>query len=291
MPSSDTAKIALGTSAWSYADWRGVFYPPKLPQARLLEWYSGSFNAVEVDSTFYHSPSSSATRQWHDITPDGFTFTTKLTRTMTHEHRLRHCGPLLATYLKGLEPLGEKLGAVLIQLPAGFTLREDGEALNQFVRELPTGWRFAVEFRDPSWRTPKVLHWLQERNVALAWTDTETWSHDAEGAFEWLPRTADFIYLRLLGDLASKYDSAGKRRVERYDHLFWQRDRAIENWAVKIRHHLSDSERLFLFAANHFEGCSPLTAQRLSEALGIPLTLRDPRADDKPDAGQQLDLF
>ena len=285
-------KIALGTCAWSYADWRGVFYPEKLPQTRLLEWYSRTFKAVEVDSTFYHAPSARSSAHWLEGTPEDFTFTVKLSRAITHERRLRECEGLLENFLEGLEPLRPKLGCVLIQLPASFKPASDDDALRRFLLALPRDWRFAVEFRNHAWHMPKVVHWLQDSRVAWAWTDTEPHSHQAEGAFEWLPLTADFLYVRLLGDLSTKFGPGGKRRIARYDHLLWPRDRSIENWGVKIRHHLEESGRVFLFAANHFEGCSPLTAARLARSLGLSLSL--PKLDEEEETGggqRQMDLF
>lgn len=286
-------KIALGTSAWTYADWRGVLYPPKLPQTRLLEYYSRYFSAVEVDSTFYHLPTARSTQHWAETTPDGFTFTLKLTRKMTHEHRLRDCQSLLDAFMEGTEPLGEKLGCVLVQLPPGFKPAHEEKALRDFVTLLPRyGRRFAIEFRDTGWHLPRVVHWLQDHQVAWAWTDTEPYTHEAEGAFEWLPQTAPFLYIRLLGDLNTKYDQNGKRIVERYDHLRWPRDRSIDNWATKVRHHLAESERIFLFAANHFEGCSPLTARRLAQVLHIPLDFPPPKDEEEPPSMKgQLSLF
>jgi len=286
------SKISLGTCAWAYDDWRGVFYPETIPAAQRLGWYARYFRAVEVDSTFYHPPSPRSTAQWLESTPDGFLFTTKLSRAITHERRLRESGGLLREFLNGLEPLRSKLGCVLIQLPAFFKPAQDEEALRRFIAQLPRDWPFAVEFRDTAWRLPRVVHWLQERGVCWAWTDTEPYSHQAEGAFEWLPITADFLYIRLLGDLSTKFDANGKRRIARYDRIFWPRSRAIENWAVKVRHHLAESRRIFLFAANHFEGISPLTCGRLARALGLELEL--PKLEGGPSAppeGRQLDLF
>ena len=285
-------KIALGTSAWSYADWRGVLYPPKLPQAKLLEYYSRYFRAVEVDSTFYHLPTPHSARHWAEVTPDDFTFTLKLTRSMTHEHRLRDCRPLLEAFLEGAEPLGDKLGCVLVQLPPGFKPQHEEKALRDFVALLPRyNARFAIEFRDTGWHLPRIVHWLQDHGVAWAWTDTEPYSHEAEGAFEWLPQTANFIYIRLLGDLNTKYDRDGERIIDRYDHIRWPRDRSINNWATKVRHHLEGSERIFLFAANHFEGCSPLTALRLARALHLPLSFPPPGDEPEEEPPPQLSLF
>jgi len=303
MKSAPEAALALGTSAWSYEDWRGVFYPEKLAQSRLLAWYAEHFGAVEVDSTFYHSPSAKATARWAGETPPEFIFTTKLVRTITHERRLRESDELLAHYLKGLEPLGEKLGVVLVQLPPGFRPTSDGEALERFVERLPEGWRFAVEFRDRAWEVERYVACLAQHRVAWAWADTTPFEPDAgsdspeagkNGGPQWTPagmptpETAPFAYVRLLGDLSTKYDAGGKRRIERYDHIRWPRDAALAAWAARIAQALRGGMPVYCFAANHFEGCSPLTVERLARELGRPVSFPRPEAGSE---GGQLGLF
>jgi len=284
------SEIRLGTSAWSYVDWKGVLYPGTLPQTQWLAWYARFFNAVEVDSTFYHAPSPRVTAHWLDSTPESFRFTVKLSRVITHEHRLRDCGAPLTQFLAGLEPLRPKLGSVLVQLPPTFHPAHDDDALRRFVRALPREWPFAIEFRDTAWHhRPRVVGWLREAGVCWAWTDTEPYSHEAEGAFEWLPQTADFLYIRLLGDLGTKFHRDGTRRIERYDHLFWKRNRAVRNWAARVRHYLGECRAIHLFAANHFEGCSPMTAVRLARGLGLPNRLPD--LETAPEPPDQLTLF
>ena len=132
-PDEPAAKIALGTCAWSCEDWRGSFYPETLPQTQWLGWYGRHLNAVEVDSTFYHPPTPRVAAHWLESTPDGFAFSVKLSRVITHEQRLRDSGPLLRTFLEALEPLRPKLGCVLIQLPPAFSPGSDEEALRQSV--------------------------------------------------------------------------------------------------------------------------------------------------------------
>ena len=286
----NVSKIALGTCAWSSEDWRGSFYPEALPQAQWLNWYSQYFNSVEVDSTFYHPPGVRASAHWLAATPEHFTFTVKLSRVITHDLRLRDGEPLLREFLEGLEPLRPKLGCVLVQLPPGFKPKHDEAALRQFVSCLPRDWRFAIEFRDPAWHVPRVVHWLNEHGVCWVWPDTEPLLHEAEGAFEWLPQTADFIYIRLLGDQKTKYSEDGSR-VHRYGSLKWARDRSIENWAVKVRHHLSESRRVYVYVNNHFEGSAPLTCQRLAASLGMPMELPHFPAHAPVVPERQLDLL
>ena len=161
----DTIKI--GTCAWSYDDWRGGFYPEHLPPAERLAYYAQHFRAVEVDATFYHAPAPNVARHWAEATPPDFVFSCKAPREITHERRLRDCAEPLEAFLRSLDPLGEKLGCVLVQLPPSFRPRQDEAALREFVRALPRSMRFAIEFRDHALapaahrpfarRTPRLL--------------------------------------------------------------------------------------------------------------------------------------
>ena len=280
------AKIKIGTCAWSFDDWRGVFYPEHLPAHDWLPFYAQQFTSVEVDSTFYHAPTPHVTGHWRDVTPDDFVFSPKLPREITHERKLRDCEGALAEFLAGLEPLHAKLGCVLVQLPPYFTLKHDEHALRDFVRHLPREFRFAIEFRDPAWHLPRTLHLLEEHGVCWAWTDTTDLDHAAEGAFEFLPRTADFLCVRLLGDLDTKYRGDGGR-VFHYRKLMWPRDASVENWAEKIRAALPEVAHAFIHVSNHFEGYAPQSARRLAEALHVPLPAPPPAASPDP----QLDLL
>lgn len=290
LDTSTERKIKIGTCAWSYEDWRGVFYPAHLPQNQWLEFYARHFPAVEVDSTFYHVPGARAVSHWLEQTPDDFCFACKMPREITHEMRLRDCGEKVNAFLEGLEPLRRKLGCVLIQLPPGFAPRRDERALKDFLAALPPSFRFAVEFRHPDWHLPRIVHWLEERRVCWVWNDTTTLREQNLGAFEPLPQTTDFVYIRLLGDLDAKYRADGSR-IHRYGSLMWPRDSSLENWVVKIQKHLAESERVFVFASNHFEGAAPLTCRRVARLLHIPLELPAAKAEEAPVLEKQMKLL
>ena len=121
-------RLSVGTCAWSFEDWRGVFYPEHLPAGERLAFYSRHFGAVEIDSTFYHAPSPAVAEHWLEITPPDFVFTAKVPREITHERKLRDSADALAAFLAALEPLGEKLACVLVQLPPFFTPQHDAAA-------------------------------------------------------------------------------------------------------------------------------------------------------------------
>ncbi len=265
--------VRLGSCAWSFDEWHGVFYPEHLAAGERLANYAQSLPSVEIDSTFYAAPTPELARHWFQVTPDDFTFTCKMPRAITHERKLRDCGDLLAEFLHGIEPLGTKLEAVLLQFPAYYKWSRGEEAgLREFLGLLPAPIRFAIEFREAGWHAPRIAHLLEEHRVAWVWNDLSPLAHQNEAPFEFAPLTTDFIYLRLLGDLQTKYAGSGQRLFQ-YTKLMWPRDGALESWAVKIRQHEEAVSRTLIYANNHYEGYAPATCQRMGALLGQRITL------------------
>jgi uncharacterized protein YecE (DUF72 family) len=287
----DQQKIRIGACAWNFDEWRGAFYPPDLPDSRWLEFYARYFPAVEVDSTFYRAPAEDAVRRWIEMTPAAFRFTCKLPREISHACRLHDCSAELNAFLRAIEPLAPKLQVILIQLPPSFTPKEGKQALRKFLAQLPRDFRFAIEFRDAGWHRPQIIGLLEKYRICWVWADTSALNERNLAPFEFLPRTADFIYLRLLGDYTTKYDRNGLF-VHRYDKLLWKREAALESWSLKIERHLSEVRSVWTFVSNHFEGFAPETCQRLAQRLGFELPL--PSETEKVLSEQdraQLDLF
>ena len=284
--------IHIATCAWSFEDWRGAFYPAHLAQARWLEFYARQLPAVEVDSTFYHIPTPHTAAHWYEITPPGFRFACKLPREITHDRKLRDASDVLAEFLAALAPLGEKLACVLVQTAPFFTPQRDATALREFVRALPGDVRFAFEFRHAGWHVPRFAHLLQEHRACWVWSDSTPLEQQAEGAFAFLPDTADFAYVRLLGDLGKKYDPAG-HTMHRYRGLLWPRDPGLESWAVRIRQAVEAGREVFVAASNHYEGFAPLTCQRLAARLGRMIEWPAATAEDSPpaDPDPQMELL
>jgi uncharacterized protein YecE (DUF72 family) len=286
---AERPSISIGSCAWSYEDWRGCFYPEHLPPKERLPFYSKHFGAVEVDSTFYHSPSASVVAKWAEVTPPDFVFSLKLTREITQERRLRDCDDLVAEFVGGFAPLHAKLACVLVQLPPSFVPERDEHALRDFIRRLPSDVRWAVEFRDKAWHAPRIAHLLEEHRVCWAWNDTSNVERSAEAAFGFWPHTTDFLYVRLLGDPDTKYDETGSTRHQ-YRELLWPKDTALANWAEKIRAAQSDVRRVLIFGANHFEGFAPATAARIAGLLGQRIELPT-AAELEGGDGRQMELL
>jgi uncharacterized protein YecE (DUF72 family) len=286
----DQQKIRIGSCAWSFDDWRGVFYPLDLPAPHWLEFYAGHFPAVEVDSTFHAAPTEATVRRWAEATPASFRFTCKLPRQITHICRLRDCSAELISFLRAIELLGPKLQVILIQLPPSLTPADGKHALRKFLVQLPRDFRFAVEFRHAGWHRPQFIRLVEKYRVCWVWADTTPLNERNLAPFEFLPCTTDFLYLRLLGDYATKYDVDGGH-IHHYQKLLWKREAALESWSLKIQRHLADVRSVWAFAGNHFEGFAPETCQRLAERLGFNLPL-PPETEQafSAESQSQLDL-
>ena len=286
----DQQKIRIGSCAWSFGDWRDAFYPHDLPESHWLQFYAEYFPTVEVDSTFHAAPAENSVRRWAEATPATFRFTCKLPRQITHVCRLRDCAAELNSFLRAIEPLGQKLQVILIQLPPSMTPNDGKHALRKFLVQLPRDLRFAIEFRHASWHRPQFIRLLEKYRICWVWADTTPLNERNLAPFEFLPCTADFVYLRLLGDYATKYDVDGGH-VHRYEKLLWKREAALESWSLKIQRHFPDVRSVWAFAGNHFEGFAPETSQRLAHRLGFDLALPSQcQQAFSADTGAQLDL-
>jgi uncharacterized protein YecE (DUF72 family) len=183
----------IGTSGWQYRDWRGVLYPPGVPQRRWLEFYAEQFATVENNNAFYRLPSRETFAAWAERTPPDFVMAVKASRYLTHIRRLKDPAEPVSRLLGAAAGLGDTLGPVLLQLPP--TWRGDpgllDGALAEFRRIGPAGLRVAVEMRHESCWTDEIRRVLTNRGAALAWTDR------GESPMGPLWRTTDWGYLRL----------------------------------------------------------------------------------------------
>jgi uncharacterized protein YecE (DUF72 family) len=236
-----------GTSGYSYKEWKGPFYPDDLPADRMLTWYAARLPAVEINNTFYRMPRSSVLEAWADAVPDGFRFAIKAPRRITHQQRLKDAAEPTRYLVDRLGALGDKLGAVLFQLPPN--LRAERDRLEAFLDLLPAGLPAAFEFRHPSWHEPEILDALESRAMSLCVADDESGSA-AESI-----RACNWLYLRL-------------RRPD-YD------EAALTDWIR--RGETSHAERGFVFFKHEDAAAGPALATRFLE-LTAPRARRAPRA-------------
>ncbi len=181
-------RVAVGTSGYAYKEWKGTFYPEKLPQDQMLRYYGEQFPTVEINNTFYRMPSEKVVLNWASQVPDTFQFVLKASQRITHQKRLHDVSEELGYFLKTASVLGPRLGPTLFQLPPNF--KKDLARLEAFLASLPKRWRAAVEFRHPSWYDEDVFTALKDHGVALCAADTD--DEDARVVV-----TADWGYLRL----------------------------------------------------------------------------------------------
>ena len=182
-------KFQCGTSGFSFKEWKGPFYPEKLPADEMLAFYASRLPTVEINNTFYRMPSESVLEGWAAQVPENFRFAIKAPRRISHVKQLKDCAAEANHFFKVLGALGARLGAVLVQLPPH--ARVGVEKLTEFLRLIPAGIPVAFEFRHTSWVDESVFSVLRDHGAAWVTTDD-----DGEPPAQ-LVRTASWTYLRL----------------------------------------------------------------------------------------------
>ena len=184
------AMLYAGTSGFAYPAWKPGFYPAKLPANQFLKHYAGRLNSVEINYTFRRLPSAGTLKSWVEATPPGFVFAVKANQRITHIQRLKNAEEATELFFRMIDPLrtSRRLGPVLFQLPP--QLKVDTDLLSGYLRLLPSGIRYAFEFRHASWLTEEVYQVLRNHNISLCVAESEKLE---------VPEviTADFVYYRL----------------------------------------------------------------------------------------------
>lgn len=255
----------LGTSSWSSDDWKKAgFYPPSMASRDYLPHYAGRYDTVEVDSTFYRSPSAWVCRKWVNDTPDDFRFSLKVPRSVTHDKVLEGAEPEYAAFLEAASELGPKLQHVLLQF--GYFNRNSAcPDLQAFLGRLERFWdgcakgpKVAVEIRNRKWVVPELLDALRERGIGLALADqewmpgpAELWKNHGDRLL-----TADFAYVRLLGE---------RKRIEAmtdsWDRLVIDRTAETRAWFPLVDAFLEKGVPVWVYFNNHFAGHAPASLE------------------------------
>jgi len=232
------ASYWIGTSGYSYKQWKGTFYPETLPDADMLRYYGERFASVEINYTFYRSASVRQLQSWAKDVPEHFTFALKAPRRITHDLRLRDAADLAVDFCDTARALKEKLGALLFQLPP--FLKRDTARLEDFLHQMPEGFRVAFEFRNPTWFADEVYETLRRFGVALCIVEAPERSVPFE-------RTAEFGYFRL--------------RQPEYS------DADLAACAERIQAAAADWRDVFIYFKHEAEGQGPILAARLRALL------------------------
>lgn len=288
------SEVRIGISGWRYAPWRGDFYPKGLPQRRELEFASREVNSIEINGSFYGLQTPERYSRWASETPEGFVFSIKAPRFITHVRRLVDIDePLANFFASGLLGLGTKLGPILWQFPPSF--RFNDALFRDFLSRLPTdtdqaralarhsaarlhlpgylnatmdqSLLHAVEIRNDSFRNPAFVELLRQHNVALVVADTAgKWPYVED-------ITADFLYLRLHGDAqlyVSGYSSEALQRWQQRIETWIRGDQPGDAQLIDNTHHPRKQPRdLYCYFDNDVKVRAPYDARQLMERLGV----------------------
>jgi uncharacterized protein YecE (DUF72 family) len=257
-------RLFLGTSSFTAKGWENTFYPAGIKSRDFLSYYASQFATVEVDSTFYRCPSASTVANWNARTPVDFIFAVKIPQVITHEKALVDCDSEFEEFVKTMDILGPKLGPMLFQFPSfdrwKFSNPESFVAvLIPFLQKLPADHKFVVEIRNKKWLDARLADILRERNVALALTDTSFVPRPWEMKEKFDMITADFAYVRWLGDRKGI-----EKQTTTWNETIVDRKADLRNWAELLKAMLNNKKirKIFAFANNHYSGHAPATVKQ-----------------------------
>lgn len=229
----------VGTSGYSYKEWKGTFYPKKLPQKEMLSYYAQRFSTVEINNSFYKMPSESVLESWAEQTPDSFRFAFKAPQTITHRKRLKNMEEETDQFLHTASVLNGRQGPLLFQLPPNF--KKDLSRLESFLNFIDNRTAVAFEFRHESWKDNEVIDCLRANSYALCAADMD------ENPCAELVHTADWGYVRLRG--------------EGYT------DEELAKWIERIRS--QNWTEAYVFFKHEDTGTGPVLAARFLELAGV----------------------
>lgn len=241
----------IGCSGWSYKHWRGDFYPQELPSTRWFDHYAAHFDTVELNNSFYRTPSAAAYARWRTSAPEGFCFAVKISRGITHFRRMKDAGEATDAFIAGARGLGATLGPLLYQFPARFE-RDDGR-LRSFLEVLPPDLLHVFEFRHPSWRDDAVYALLRRYNAVFC-------AYSAGRDVVPVVPTAGDVYVRMHGPTL-RYASG-------------YRDDQLQSWIDCIRA-APGVRRAWVYFNNDGGGHATRDAARMRELVGASAPTHD----------------
>ena len=237
-------QVRIGCSGWSYAHWRKIFYPEKMPAREHFNFYAKHFDTVELNNSFYRQPPRERFVAWAEQAPPGFLFAVKGSRYISHIKRMAVEQKSIDMVVEPAEGLGDRLGPILFQFQANFKL--DLPRLEAFLPMLPRDHRFTLEFRHDSWLVPPVFDLLRARGIALCIPDHPKMPQS-------LQITSDFTYVRFhLGARGIGYSTS-----------------ALEKWAERVREWRAANLDIFLYFNNDMEGYAIKDGKTLADLLRV----------------------
>lgn len=230
--------VSVGTSGYNYPEWKGTFYPEKLPASKMFAYYAERFRTVEINYTFYRMPTPKLAEGWRAQAPDGFRYTLKAPKRITHERRLMDCEDPMRMFTESAAVLGPHLASLLFQLPP--SMKVDLARFEKFLAILPPDMRCAFEFRHESWHADEVYRLLEKHGAALCIADM------GDKTTPIVP-TARHGYFRLRDEGYQPAD--------------------LDRWAKTVLAHESDWDQVFVYFKHEDEGKGPEFAKAFEESL------------------------
>jgi len=231
--------VQVGTSGFSFNEWKGPFYPADLKDDAMLGYYAGRYPTVEINNTFYRLPKEHVLQEWASRVPDGFSFSIKASQRITHYARLKEgAASALEFLLRNTSTLGSKLGPILFQLPPN--LEKNAERLRAFLALLPSDRRFTIEFRHDSWFDDEIFDALRARDVALCVAESEDFTAVNVSTASW-----------------------GYLRLHRQDYT----DPMLADWQTRLAAHQWKDAYVF-FKHDYIDGAGPLAVERFVQLVG-----------------------
>ena len=259
------AAIYVGTSGFKFDDWKGRFYPETVKQKDWLRYYAQRFNCLEINASYYRLMPAATYQRMMERVPPGFQFTVKTYRTLTHEAGSENEADF-ATFIASLRPLREtgEFGCVLAQFPTSFHNTPENRGYLAGFRDRFAGIPLVVEFRGREWLGDAVLDYMREREIGFCAVD--------EPQFKTLMppiavATSPIGYIRFHGRNYQKWWKGGEGGKERYDYLY--RKEELEEWVPKIQHVASETQRVYVFMNNCFQGQAAANAVDMRKLLEL----------------------
>ncbi len=280
--------LLVGTSSWSSQDWCGRFYPESIRPGEMIACYSQQLPTVEIDATWHRMPTRGMVDAWKSRTAEGFIFSAKVPKAITHEKYLEDCEAELNEYITVMARLGERLGPMILQFPYVAKGKDPVEyqtgadflsRLRRFAPLLPREFKWGIEIRNAKWVGPELLEILRAREISLVFIDYYT--------MDPLPKlmqrgdifTAPFVYIRFLGN-HKEMDAAVKRAIDDgkrkrdWEDLIVDRSEQMRQWLPSIKEVVARQIPTYVYFNNHYAGYAPgsieLFARLYNEGAGLP---------------------
>jgi uncharacterized protein YecE (DUF72 family) len=257
-------KILIGTSGFSYDDWRGYFYPADLKREEMLSFYARYFPVVEINATYYRLPTPTTMLQMARKVPEGFRFVVKANQEMTHADRFQP--EAFAQFREALEPLREAgmLGCVLAQFPWSFRRTPENERFLGIVRRELPGTPVVVEFRNAEWVAEETFARLRGEGLGFCAVDEPPLKGLVPPVVE---ATSPIGYVRFHGRNREKW-WRHEHAYERYDYLYSEEE--LREWTPRIAQLAAETEETYVFFNNHYIGKAGQNARQMADLLNQP---------------------